>query len=126
MFRVKRRQLRRWARMVHIKHAEGTFQKNTEWLKGNMVNDAPGENIDALIKALYDSIYGPAGQERKWDQLRPLFFDRAHMIRTDVLENGSPQAVVRDVEEDIASTAGFFDQQISSHSEALRASGRWL
>ena len=33
------------------------------------------------------------------------------MIRTDVLENGSPQAVVRDVEEYIESTKGFFDQQ---------------
>jgi len=76
-----------------------------------MMNEAPGKDIDTLIKALYDSICGPPGKERKWDQMRPLFFDRAHMIRTDVLENGSPHAVVRDVEEYIESTKGFFDQQ---------------
>ena len=75
------------------------------------MNEAPGKDIDTLIKALYDSICGPPGKERKWDQMRPLFFDRAHMIRTDVLENGSPQAVVRDVEEYIESTKGFFDQK---------------
>ena len=75
------------------------------------MKDEPGKDIDTLIEALYASICGPAGQERKWDQMRPLFFDRAHMIITDVVEDGTPQAVVRDVEEYIESTAGFFDQQ---------------
>jgi hypothetical protein len=108
---VKRRQRRRWAYGAHYVSARYVPQQNAEWLKGDTVNEAPGKDIDTLIKALYDSICGPAGKERKWDQMRPLFFDRAHMIRTDVLENGSPQAVIRDVEEYIASTKGFFDQQ---------------
>ncbi len=84
------------------------------------MTEMPGRDIDTLIKTLYDSICGPAGQERKWDQMRALFFDRAHMIRTDISEDGTPQAVVRGVEEYIESTKGFFDQQGFYECEVYR------
>ena len=71
----------------------------------------PEGDIDTLIDTLYDCICGPAGQERQWDRLRGLFFEGAHMIRTEVSDDGIPRAIVRDVEAYIASTAGFFDQQ---------------
>ncbi len=69
------------------------------------------QEISALIGVLYETICGPAGQERQWERLRSLFFPGAHMIRTSVDGNGTPQAIVMDVEEYIASTSGFFQEQ---------------
>jgi hypothetical protein len=69
------------------------------------------QQIDGLIKSLYETICGPAGQERQWERMRQLFYPGAHMIRTSVDENGVPQAMVMDVESYISSTAGFFKEQ---------------
>ena len=69
------------------------------------------KEVDALISALYETICGPAGQERQWDRMRGLFFPRAHMIRTSIRADGTPEALVMDVEEYIASTSGFFQEQ---------------
>lgn len=67
--------------------------------------------IDILVTALYETICGPAGQERQWDRMRTLFFPGAHMIRTSIREGGTPQALVMDVETYISTTAGFFNEQ---------------
>jgi hypothetical protein len=69
------------------------------------------KEIDALISALYETICGPAGQERQWERMRGLFFSGAHMIRTSISADGIPQALVMGVEEYIASTSGFFQEQ---------------
>jgi len=69
------------------------------------------KEIKALISALYETICGPAGQERQWERMRGLFFPRAHMIRTSIGADGTAQALVMDVEEYIASTSGFFQDQ---------------
>jgi hypothetical protein len=69
------------------------------------------KEINALMIALYETICGPAGQERQWDRMRGLFFPRAHMIRTSLGADGTPQAQVMDVEEYIASTSSFFHEQ---------------
>ena len=37
-------------------------------------------SIDAIIRALYDAISGPAGQPRDWDRLRSLFLPTARMV----------------------------------------------
>ena len=67
--------------------------------------------ISALMTALYETICGPAGQERQWERMRQLFFPGAHMIRTSVDNDGKPQALVMDVEEYISTTTGFFKDQ---------------
>lgn len=67
--------------------------------------------IDKLISCLYETICGPAGQERQWDRMRALFFQGAHMIRTSVDADGTPQALMMDVETYIVSTASFFKDQ---------------
>lgn len=77
------------------------------------------ETIPSLIEALYDSISGPAGQERKWDRMRSLFFSDARLIRTTVEESGTPQALVMDVEAYIENTSvllrghGFYEWEIA-------------
>ena len=65
-------------------------------------------DIDSLIRTLYETICGPAGQERQWGQMRRLFFPEAHMIRTSVGDDGTPQASVMDVETYIATTSPYF------------------
>jgi hypothetical protein len=42
------------------------------------------ESIDAMIKAAYDVISGPAGQERDWDRERSLFIPGARLIPTAI------------------------------------------
>ena len=65
-------------------------------------------DIDSLIRTLYETICGPAGQERQWDRMRRLFFPKAHMVRTSVGDDGTPQALVMDVETYIATTSPYF------------------
>ncbi len=67
--------------------------------------------IGTLISALYETICGPAGQERQWERMRGLFFPGAHMIRTSLGTDGTPRALVMDVEQYIASTSGFFQEE---------------
>ncbi len=68
-------------------------------------------NIDSLIHALYETICGPSGQERQWDRMRHLFFPQAHMVRTSVGDDGTPRALVMDIETYIATTTPYFQDQ---------------
>ncbi len=80
-------------------------------------------DIDSLIHTLYESISGPAGQERQWDQMRHMFFPRAHMIRTSVADDGTPLALVMDVETYIETTSdyfqehGFYEREVARRTE---------
>ena len=38
------------------------------------------ESVDAIVKAVYDVISGPAGQKRDWDRFRSLFLPGAKLI----------------------------------------------
>jgi N-acetylglutamate synthase-like GNAT family acetyltransferase len=82
-------------------------------------------DIDSLIHALYESISGPAGQERQWGQMRHLFFPQAHMVRTSVADDGTPQALVMDVETYIETTSGFFQQHGFYEREIARRTDRF-
>jgi hypothetical protein len=39
-------------------------------------------SVDAILRALYDVISGPAGQRRNWDRMRSLFVPGARLIPT--------------------------------------------
>lgn len=76
-----------------------------------MTNPADVSSIDALIKASYDTISGPAGKKRDWDRQRGLFLPGARLIPTAVVagENEgllAPQFL--DVEAYIARVEPFF------------------
>jgi hypothetical protein len=47
-----------------------------------MSNPADVSSIDAIIKASYETISGPAGQKRDWDRQRALFLPGARLIPT--------------------------------------------
>ncbi len=43
-------------------------------------SSADTESVDAIITALYETISGPAGQERQWDRFRSLLAPEAQLI----------------------------------------------
>lgn len=45
-----------------------------------MAAAADVESVDAIVKAVYDVISGPAGQKRDWDRFRSLFLPGAQLI----------------------------------------------
>ncbi len=81
---------------------------------------APGdvESIDAICKALYASISGPAGQARDWNRVRSLFH-RHHKMLPVVRGRSGMQAVALTVDEYVQRSGpmlerdGFFEQEIA-------------
>lgn len=77
------------------------------------------ESIDAIIKASYEVISGPAGEERNWDRERSLFHPESRHIPTFPGPDGSHQAQVLTVEDFIErsgpylTTNGFFEYEIA-------------
>ncbi len=82
-------------------------------------------DIASLIPALYQSISGPAGQERQWDRMREMFFPGAHMVRTIIAEDGTPQALVMDVETYIETTSAYFREHSFYEIEIARRTERF-
>jgi hypothetical protein len=87
-------------------------------------NPADVESIDAIIKASYEVISGPAGTKRDWDRDRSLFYPGARLIPTrkpDQSGDLAPQ--ILDVEEFIArvepmfENTGFYEWEIARRTE---------
>jgi len=82
-------------------------------------------NLDSLIKALYESISGPKGQERQWDHLRYIFFPKAHFVRTIIGDDHSPQALIMDVENFIETASPYFHETSFYEWEVARRTERF-
>ena len=89
-------------------------------------NLADVESIDAIIRAAYDVISGPAGKKRDWDRERSLFVPGARLIPTatktaDAESDLAPQ--ILDVEEYIKRVeplfekSGFYEMEIARRTE---------
>lgn len=76
------------------------------------------ESVDAIMKALYEVISGPAGQARNWNRMRSLFLPEAKMIATGTTPAGEIVKRVMTVEDYITRNGpvleknGFFEQEI--------------
>src|ERR1043165_1302861 len=66
------------------------------------------ESLDAIIRAMYESVSGPAGLDRDTLRERSLFMPGAHLVRVALTEDGTPQAKMMDVEAYLKDTADFF------------------
>ena len=81
------------------------------------------ESIDAIMKALYDVISGPAGQTRNWNRMRSLFLPEAKMVATVSGQMGEIVKRVMTVEDYITRNGpvleknGFFEQEIFRKQE---------
>jgi hypothetical protein len=77
------------------------------------------ESVDAIVKALYDVISGPAGQKRDWDRMRSLFHPEAKLLpMVKAGERGMrllPLAVGGYIERSgpMLERQGFFEQEIA-------------
>lgn len=49
---------------------------------GPMADPADVGSLDAIVKAVYDVISGPAAEARDWDRFRSLFIPQARLIAT--------------------------------------------
>lgn len=87
------------------------------------VRSADVESVDAIIKALYDVISGPAGQTRDWDRFRSLLHPSARLIPTNPTPTGGSEAHAYDGEGYIQRASayfeksGFYEREIARKSE---------
>lgn len=81
------------------------------------------ESIDAIMRAVYDAISGPAGQKRDWDRFRSLMAPGARLIPTGKRPDGVGSLRVWTAEEYIATAGpqlergGFFEREIGRKLE---------
>ena len=81
-------------------------------------NPADVASMEAIIKALYDVISGPAGQQRNWDRMRSLFIPGARLIPA-----GGAAPRVLTVDDYITAAGpglernGFFEREVSNKVE---------
>jgi hypothetical protein len=84
------------------------------------------DSIDAIIRAAYDVISGPAGQKRDWARERALFIPGARLIPTGAAPGASESAAmpqVLDLEAYIARVEpyfeknGFYEKEIARRTE---------
>lgn len=87
-------------------------------------NPADVSSPDAILKALYDVISGPAGAKRDWDRFRSLFVLNARLIPTRPTPTGGASTTVWSAD-DYAATAGasleksgFFEREIARKTES--------
>jgi hypothetical protein len=83
------------------------------------------ETLDAIIRALYETVSGAAGEERDTPRMRSLFMPGAHLVRTTIADDGTPQAKVMDVEAYARDTAEFFRQNGFYEVEIARRTDRF-
>lgn len=82
---------------------------------------------DAIIKALYESISGPAGQPRDWDRFRSLLIPVARLIPSMRRTPGTTTPVVWSAEDYIAGAgpglekSGFFERELYRTTETFGA-----
>lgn len=82
-------------------------------------------SVDAVLKALYDVISGPAGQKRDWARFHSLFIPGARLIPTGKAQDGSIRHRVQTPQEYQESSGamleqrGFFENEIQRVSETF-------
>jgi len=86
-------------------------------------NPADVESIDAIIKASYDVISGPAGKRRDWERERSLFAPGARLIPTATVPGQTDvelAPLVVDVEGYIARVGPLFEKEGFYETEVTR------
>jgi hypothetical protein len=84
------------------------------------------ESIDAIIKATYDVISGPAGKKRDWDRERSLFYPGARLIPTASVPGRNDVDLAPNIldvngfiarAEPLFEKAGFYETEIARRTE---------
>jgi len=77
------------------------------------------ESIDAIMKATYDVISGPAG-ERDWNRFRSLFIPEGRLIAVTEKKDGTPGYRVMAVEDYVRGAGEYFLKNAFFESEISR------
>jgi hypothetical protein len=82
------------------------------------------ESVDAIVKALYATISGPAGQKRDWDRLRSLCHPEAKLLPIVTTKDGKrlvPLSIDGYVQRSGAMLErdGFFEQELHRKAEVF-------
>src|SRR5262245_44412780 len=86
-------------------------------------NPADVSSPDAILKALYDVISGPAGQKRDWNRFKSLVVPNGRFIPTVKGPNGAASARVMSADDYATASGpglernGFFERQIATKTE---------
>jgi len=93
-------------------------------MEPSMADPADVASIDAIIRAAYDGISGPAGKKRDWDRERSLYYPGARLIPTAKPRTNSDLAPqMLDVDGFIARVEpyfaehGFYEKEIARRTE---------
>lgn len=87
----------------------------------------PGDvgSVDAIVKAVYESISGPAGEPRQWERFHSLMHpDGARLMATQELEDGTEDLLVMTPADyvervsDAFQQGGFFEREL--HRDEIR------
>lgn len=82
------------------------------------------ESVDAILTALYETISGPAGQERDWDRFKRLFAPGAQLIPIRVSPD-TTHAIFHSVDDYIDRVNGYFLQNGFFEVEIARRTDRF-
>ena len=78
-------------------------------------------SVDAIMKALYDSISGPAGKPRDWDRLRSLFLPDARMMPVSQNpDSGEVGIRMLSVDDYVRTSASFIEKRGFHETEKAR------
>lgn len=67
------------------------------------------ESVDAIIKAYYDTMSGPAGEARDWGRMRSLFIPDARLVTSRVTGAGTIPVVLK-LDDFIQINGSYFEQ----------------
>lgn len=82
-------------------------------------------SLDAIMKATYDVISGPAGARRNWDRMRSLFVPGARLGPAVQLPNGEVVPRIGTLDEWIVgaerafATQGFYEKELARRAETF-------
>lgn len=82
-------------------------------------------SIEKIVRALYETISGPAGVARNWNRFGSLFFPGARLVRTLIADDGTPRAFPMNVREYELDTAEYFRRESFYEAEVGRRIDRF-
>lgn len=88
-------------------------------------NPADVASIDAILHAAYDTISGPAGQQRDWNRFRSLFVSGARLAAVVADRQGALRSVVFSPDDYIKQGDPYFQKNGFFEHEIARRTERW-
>ena len=82
-------------------------------------------SVDAIVKALYDTISGPAGKARDWNRLRSLFVPEARMMPVGKRATGEARMRMMGVNDYVATSAPLIEKNGFNERELARREERF-